>query len=516
MSHDPAGTRTGKSGHEPVLHVKVERDGVESCEFTFRRSFRIGRDDDCEIQIQSPGISRRHAEVRLEVGCWRLKDLDSANGVYFQGRRVSDVPLEGVVVAELGLRDAVLTFAVVGTEPPAPGGGATVVERPPSVTEYVQRYFDGKSEGPMGQRTRMIREAFKVVDKKKRLRYGAAILGILTVTAAISIYTYVQHQELQRQKKIAEEIFYNMKSLELEISRLQARVEETGDQQSQEELSGYRRQQDAMVRNYDRFLDEMEFYEDSDWTPEDRVILRVSRIFGECELTMPAEFRKKVYEYIEKWKTTQRLRLAIRRARDNGWDTVVGDTMLKYHLPPQFFFLGLQESSYDPKTIGPKTRFGIAKGIWQFIPATALRYKLQVGPLVELPRFDPRDERFTFEKATDAAARYIRDIYNTEAQASGLLVIASYNWGERNVRSLVRKLPENPRDRNFWQLLEQYGKRIPRETYDYVFYIVSAAVIGENPKLFGFDFDNPLQTVSNQTDRQRSGLQSLKIPNKTN
>jgi membrane-bound lytic murein transglycosylase D len=37
-----------------------------------------------------------------------------------------------------------------------------------------------------------------------------------------------------------------------------------------------------------------------------------------------------------------------------------------------------------------------------------------------------------------------------------------------------------------------YGTQIPQETYDYVFSIVSAAVIGENPRLFGFDFDNPL------------------------
>jgi hypothetical protein len=51
-------------------------------------------------------------------------------------------------------------------------------------------------------------------------------------------------------------------------------------------------------------------------------------------------------------------------------------------------------------------------------------------------------------------------------------------------------MPKNPRDRNFWKLLQKY--RIPKETYDYVFSIVSAAVIGENPRLFGFDFDNPL------------------------
>jgi len=35
----------------------------------------------------------------------------------------------------------------------------------------------------------------------------------------------------------------------------------------------------------------------------------------------------------------------------------------------------------------------------------------------------------------------------------------------------------------------------PRKTYDYVFSIASAAAIGENPRLFGFDFDNPLANL---------------------
>jgi hypothetical protein len=54
-------------------------------------------------------------------------------------------------------------------------------------------------------------------------------------------------------------------------------------------------------------------------------------------------------------------------------------------------------------------------------------------------------------------------------------------------------MPKNPRERNFWKLIELYRKKIPDETYDYVYYIFSAAVIGENPKLFGMDVDNPLE-----------------------
>ena len=55
-------------------------------------------------------------------------------------------------------------------------------------------------------------------------------------------------------------------------------------------------------------------------------------------------------------------------------------------------------------------------------------------------------------------------------------------------------MPADPRQRNFWKLLAQYRDRLPFETYNYVFMIVSAAVIGENPRLFGFHFDSPLRS----------------------
>jgi hypothetical protein len=89
----------------------------------------------------------------------------------------------------------------------------------------------------------------------------------------------------------------------------------------------------------------------------------------------------------------------------------------------------------------------------------------------------------------------------TDAQASGLLVMASYNWGENRVLKLIRSMPKNARERNFWQLISKYRSRIPDETYDYVFYIFSAAVIGENPRLFGYDFDNPIAAVDALADR---------------
>jgi peptidoglycan lytic transglycosylase D len=77
--------------------------------------------------------------------------------------------------------------------------------------------------------------------------------------------------------------------------------------------------------------------------------------------------------------------------------------------------------------------------------------------------------------------------------------MAGYNWGEQRVINLIRSLSPNPKDRNFWKLLERYRERIPAETYNYVFYIVSAAVIGENPRMFGFPFDNPMKFLETES-----------------
>jgi hypothetical protein len=309
--------------------------------------------------------------------------------------------------------------------------------------------------------------------------------------------------ELRRQKQLAEEIFYAMKSLELEIARIKTQVALADPEASFSGLEQFQVREKELQRNYDKFLEEINFYEDREWTETDRLVLKVARLFGECELVMPQEFLDHVYEYIEEWKKSNRLTRGLERAMSAGYHRIAVEILLENNLPPHFLFIALQESDFRDRIVGPVTRFGIAKGIWQFIPATAVRYGLKTGPLVELSRYDPEDERFDFAKATRAAALYIRDIYETEAQASGLLVIASYNWGERNVRNLVQQMPLNPRERNFWQLLKLYDNKIPKETYNYVFYIISAAVIAENPQVFGFDFESPFDSL-----RETSGAEN--------
>jgi hypothetical protein len=284
-----------------------------------------------------------------------------------------------------------------------------------------------------------------------------------------------------------------MKALELQIAELNERLQKVADDTLAQEVETMRKKYLVLQNEYDNYIDQLGVYDESVDETE-RLILRVARTFGECELNAPKDFLVEVRKFVRKWQSTDRLQIAVARSLAHRYHKVIAEEFLAQHLPPQFFYLALQESDFDIHRIGPPTRYGIAKGMWQFIPSTAAAYGLKVGPLRNYRRFDPRDERHDFQKSTKAAARLIYDLYKTKAQGSGLLVLASYNWGIGNLQQQIGKLPPNPRERNFWNLVKR--QKIPRETYDFVLYIVSAAVIGENPRHFGFEFKNLLEEIS--------------------
>jgi soluble lytic murein transglycosylase-like protein len=198
-----------------------------------------------------------------------------------------------------------------------------------------------------------------------------------------------------------------------------------------------------------------------------------------------------VRRHIGAWKAAD-LNSSLARATRDSLGRLTSPILRAHHLPQELFYIALQESKFDVRAVGPQTRLGIPKGMWQLMPATAEAYGLQLGPLQGERAWDPGDERYDVSKATAAAARYLSDLYETDAQASGLLVMAAYNMGETRLLKLIRSLPESPADRNFWALLEKHGAQIPSETRDYVFRVVAAAVIGANPRLFGYAFESPI------------------------
>jgi pSer/pThr/pTyr-binding forkhead associated (FHA) protein len=76
----------------------------------------VGRAPDCGLVLGGSGVSRRHAELRVDEDVHDIRDLGSANGVYVNGTRVERVALEQGDVIRID--DYTLTF-VLDREPVA-------------------------------------------------------------------------------------------------------------------------------------------------------------------------------------------------------------------------------------------------------------------------------------------------------------------------------------------------------------------------------------------------------------
>ncbi|MCP3869010.1 MAG: FHA domain-containing protein [Gammaproteobacteria bacterium] len=495
QSSQPSKQRPGPILITPIL-VTTHSDGATRPIQKFSDRFTLGSADVCDITLTGNSVSSLHAEIYFDDAGWCVRNIDSDAETLLNGVAVSEARLPAQASIQLGHYGPLVQLQAVVEKALAPEKSDTDDRHPPhptpphSIDEIAKHYFDDSSDREAGEHTIMVRRAFQQVKKKQSRRYRGIIGFVaLLLVASVGVGVY-QFNKLQQTRKLAVDIFYNMKAMSLQISQIERLVQETGERRLLAEIENKRQQLSMMEEQYDQYLEESSIL-DATMSEEERIITRMARLFGECELNMPEGFVQEVQRYIIKWQASSRFKKAMFKLHEKRYAPLIYRAMTDNDIPPQFMYLALQESNLDLRAIGPPTRFGIAKGIWQFIPGTARDYGLKTGPLVDQAVFDPEDERFSLLKSTRAAARFLRDIYETDAQASGLLVMASYNWGPTNIKKRIKKMPENPRDRNFWNLLKQH--KIPKETYDYVFYIFSASVIGENPGLFGFDFENPLE-----------------------
>jgi membrane-bound lytic murein transglycosylase D len=463
----------------PTIMAELGDDGKPRF---FDGAFRIGRGKDCELRVTADGVSREHCEVYWEDEQWRVRDLGSTNGTWLEGTRVETAPLRGRNALRLGRSGPVVWLKT--------GDTATRSDNQPDLDPYVERYVKGGWTDEVSSHTLMVRKAFDVTHRRQRVRHflTLSVVAVVAIVAMTAVWRW-RAAQVATARNTASDIFYSMKDLELRLARLENRLGGVAPESKQ--LESGRERLGTLSSSYDRYLKELDLIGEE--TPEQVVlILRMARVFGECEIDMPPSLVGEVNRYIDRWRNGTRFEKAVKRAQQGGFAGRVATAFDRVHLPPQYYYVALQESDFRVDVCGPETRYGIAKGAWQFIPGTGRAYGLHIGPLYLEPRHDPEDERHDFDRASDAAARYIRDIYLREAQGSGLLVLAIYNYGGTNVRRLIRSLPESPRERNFWQVLLEHRDRFPKETYDYVLNVFSAAVIGENPKLFGFDFAPPL------------------------
>lgn len=153
--------------------------------------------------------------------------------------------------------------------------------------------------------------------------------------------------------------------------------------------------------------------------------------------------------------------------RSSRYRGMIDPILDHYGLPRALAYLPVIESGYRP-TLTSKAG---ARGIWQFMPATAREYGLRVDWWV--------DERIDAEKSTVAAARYLKDLHRMFSDWP--LALAAYNAGPGRVR---RTLAEHGVT-TFWELLDRSA--LPKETRGYVpTFFATVAIVGD-PQALGFE-----------------------------
>jgi hypothetical protein len=317
------------------------------------------------------------------------------------------------------------------------------------------------------------------VQSARRLWFLVCACLILVLAGiGISVRLYLKDRQLGAMAQLAESVFYEMRSVEAQLVRRR-------DSMSPEDFRSLSDMRMKLERDYDRYLESLGLY--ASRSPVELSIMRLARRLGETDLELPPDFQKTVLVYVEKWRSGSRLRAALDRARQRNLPARIRLALEQYGLPREFLFLALQESNFDSTAVGPQTPSGIAKGMWQLTPQMASEYGLAIGPLKDLQQFDPSDQRHDENRATQAAARYLSYLYSTKAAGSGLLAIACYNYGSTRIIKKLDQLPNDPRQRNFWNFYRNGW--IPAETREYVMEVFSAALICERPNLFHFSIE---------------------------
>jgi membrane-bound lytic murein transglycosylase D len=134
-------------------------------------------------------------------------------------------------------------------------------------------------------------------------------------------------------------------------------------------------------------------------------------------------------------------------------------------VPIDITWLGQVESAWKPKAMS----WAAASGLWQFIPGTGRQYGLRQTAWL--------DERNSFEQATRASARYLKDLakrYNGNWE----LAMAAYNTGAGNIDRAISRTGTA----SFWAIYPY----IAQETRNYVPNILATILIAKNPEKYGF------------------------------
>ena len=192
---------------------------------------------------------------------------------------------------------------------------------------------------------------------------------------------------------------------------------------------------------------------------------------------IPIELNDAVVAYIRFFQTDVRAHFERYLSRSTKFMPMMRQILEKEGLPLDLVYLSMIESGFNAYAFS----WAKASGLWQFIVGTSRRYGLVSDFWV--------DERRDPEKATLAAAKYLKDLQK-RFKGDWFLAWAGYNAGEGKIDRAIRN--ENTRD--FWRM-RQKGRTLRAETKHYVPKLIAAALLAKHPARFGFDvrYEQPWQ-----------------------
>ena len=196
-------------------------------------------------------------------------------------------------------------------------------------------------------------------------------------------------------------------------------------------------------------------------TPEQQAA--VKRIPSE----LPLELKPAVENYIYFFSGHGRGTLEAGLVRSGRYRDMILRVLKEEGVPQELIYLAQAESGFHPFAV---SRAG-ARGMWQFMASRATGYGLERNWWV--------DERQDPEKATRAAARHLKDLY--QEFNDWYLAMAAYNSGPGTVQNAVARTGYA----DFWQL---YNRGVlPKETRNYVPIILAVTIMAKNPAQYGLD-----------------------------
>jgi membrane-bound lytic murein transglycosylase D len=174
----------------------------------------------------------------------------------------------------------------------------------------------------------------------------------------------------------------------------------------------------------------------------------------------------RVQGFVDQYQTS--LRGFMQRALERGRRYLprMARILREEGVPPELAYLPIVESGFSVQAVSHAG----AVGPWQFVRGTGQRYGLRIDGYV--------DERRDPEKATRAAARYLRDLY--ERFGDWHLALAGYNTGEGNIERIQTKGCDD-----YWEMSDRGF--LPNETSEFVPRFLAAIEVAKSPEEYGFE-----------------------------